>query len=71
MKHTKDRTGPVVRIRMGAAHWDITAYAPYDLNGRRLATVVDLRKLDKDGQRKAMFEVVKYVRIARDQRAAA
>lgn len=46
-----------VRVRMGAAAWTITAGG----------LTVDLRKLDKDEQRRAIFEVVKFVRIKRDQ----
>lgn len=46
-----------VRIRMGAAHWDITT---------RQGLYIDLRKLDQKQQRACMFEITKHVRIQRD-----
>jgi hypothetical protein len=49
-----------VRIRMGAAAWTI------EVPG----LTIDMRKLDKDAQRQAIFQVVKYVRIAKEQTAA-
>jgi len=45
---------PTLTVRMGAAEWTITA------DGTR----VDMRKLDKDGQRKVIFECVKFCREA-------
>jgi hypothetical protein len=42
---------------MGAAAWTIEAPG----------ITIDMRKLNKDEQRKAIFEVVKFIRIRRDQ----
>lgn len=46
-----------VRIRMTAAHWDITT---------RQGLLINLRKCTADQQRKCIFEIVKHVRIQRD-----
>jgi len=50
-----------VRIRMGAVHWDIEAPG----------LLINLRTLDTEQRRRAMFEVVKFVRIRRDEARAA
>lgn len=45
---------PAITIRMGAAHWDVTIHQPY--------AHIDMRPLDKDQQRKVIFEVVRACR---------
>lgn len=46
-----------VRVKMGAAAWTIEAPG----------VTIDMRKLDQKQQRAAIFEVVKHVRVVRDQ----
>jgi hypothetical protein len=50
---------PAITIRMGAARWDATIHDQYSGD-----TIINMRKLDKEGQRKFIFEVVKACREA-------
>jgi hypothetical protein len=54
---------PALTIRMGAAHWDVTIHAAYD-PVRNGDTVLNLRRMDKDAQRKTIFEIVRACREA-------
>lgn len=58
-----------VRVRMGAPYWDISVRTPGETHSGW--TTVDLRKADKVQQREAIFEVVKFVRVRRDEALAA
>lgn len=50
---------PALRIRMGAAHWDVTVYT----TGQE-PTVFDMRRMTKENRRQFIFQVVKACREA-------